>query len=161
MPEDLKLCKIFSIKVCLLKHFHLICLWRFRQRVDWKGQGRDKTFKALYILFLFSQGTLAADKNEILFSEFNINYNSEPLMYRKGTVLIWQKVMLLFPEKKMEGRKKESLCPSQVYLACYQCAGVTAVANKNQILSKTRCQRFLFQCFLLLLSVHAPVSVCQ
>ncbi|PNJ77735.1 THG1L isoform 3, partial [Pongo abelii] len=28
---------------------------------------------------------------EILFSEFNINYNNEPLMYRKGTVLIWQK----------------------------------------------------------------------
>uniref|UniRef100_A0A8C0HKE1 Probable tRNA(His) guanylyltransferase n=2 Tax=Accipitrinae TaxID=8955 RepID=A0A8C0HKE1_9AVES len=37
------------------------------------------------------QGTLAGDKNEILFSEFNINYNNEPLMYRKGTVLIWQK----------------------------------------------------------------------
>ncbi|NXW43056.1 THG1 guanylyltransferase, partial [Nyctiprogne leucopyga] len=38
------------------------------------------------------QGTLAGDKNEILFSEFNINYNNEPLMYRKGTVLIWQKI---------------------------------------------------------------------
>uniref|UniRef100_A0A674IMG7 Probable tRNA(His) guanylyltransferase n=2 Tax=Terrapene triunguis TaxID=2587831 RepID=A0A674IMG7_9SAUR len=38
------------------------------------------------------QGTLAGEKNEILFSEFNINYNNEPLMYRKGTVLIWQKV---------------------------------------------------------------------
>ncbi|KAM4826958.1 putative tRNA(His) guanylyltransferase isoform 2-T2 [Thomomys bottae] len=38
------------------------------------------------------QGTLAADKHEILFSEFNINYNNEPLMYRKGTVLTWQKV---------------------------------------------------------------------
>ncbi|XP_020647037.1 putative tRNA(His) guanylyltransferase isoform X1 [Pogona vitticeps] len=38
------------------------------------------------------QGTLAGDKNEILFSEFNINYNNEPLIHRKGTVLIWQKV---------------------------------------------------------------------
>nr|XP_045008376.1 probable tRNA(His) guanylyltransferase isoform X2 [Jaculus jaculus] len=38
------------------------------------------------------QGTLAADKNEILFSQFNINYNNEPLMYRKGTLLIWQEV---------------------------------------------------------------------
>ncbi|XP_048190177.1 probable tRNA(His) guanylyltransferase isoform X2 [Perognathus longimembris pacificus] len=38
------------------------------------------------------QGTLAADKHEILFSEFHINYNNEPLMYRKGTVLTWQKV---------------------------------------------------------------------
>ncbi|KAG5853470.1 hypothetical protein ANANG_G00073800 [Anguilla anguilla] len=38
------------------------------------------------------KGTLAADKNEILFSEFNINYNNEPLIHRKGTSLIWEKV---------------------------------------------------------------------
>ncbi|XP_069755143.1 probable tRNA(His) guanylyltransferase isoform X3 [Narcine bancroftii] len=38
------------------------------------------------------KGTLAGVKNEILFSEFNINYNKEPEMFRKGTVLIWQKV---------------------------------------------------------------------
>ncbi|XP_053321661.1 probable tRNA(His) guanylyltransferase [Spea bombifrons] len=38
------------------------------------------------------RGTLAADKNEILFSEFNINYNNEPLMYRKGSLLVWKKV---------------------------------------------------------------------
>lgn len=37
------------------------------------------------------KGTLAADKNEILFSEFNINYNTEPLLHRKGTALIWEK----------------------------------------------------------------------
>ncbi|NWJ09643.1 THG1 guanylyltransferase, partial [Crypturellus undulatus] len=45
------------------------------------------------------QGTLAGDKNEILFSEFNINYNNEPLMYRKGTVLIWQKVNEVITKK--------------------------------------------------------------
>ncbi|XP_049994623.1 probable tRNA(His) guanylyltransferase isoform X1 [Alexandromys fortis] len=38
------------------------------------------------------KGTLAGDKNEILFSQFHINYNDEPQMYRKGTVLVWQKV---------------------------------------------------------------------
>ncbi|XP_063784464.1 probable tRNA(His) guanylyltransferase [Pseudophryne corroboree] len=38
------------------------------------------------------KGTLAADKNEILFSEFNINYNNEPLLFRKGSVIIWNKV---------------------------------------------------------------------
>lgn len=37
------------------------------------------------------KGTLAADKNEILFSEFGMNYNSEPLLLRKGTSLIWEK----------------------------------------------------------------------
>ena len=39
-----------------------------------------------------SQGTLAADKNEILFSEFDINYNKQPPVHRKGTALIWEKV---------------------------------------------------------------------
>ncbi|XP_042195761.1 probable tRNA(His) guanylyltransferase isoform X2 [Callorhinchus milii] len=38
------------------------------------------------------KGTVAGDKNEILFSEFNINYNKEPEIYRKGTVLTWCKV---------------------------------------------------------------------
>jgi tRNA(His) guanylyltransferase len=30
---------------------------------------------------------LAADKNEILFSRFSINYNNEPEIYRKGSVI--------------------------------------------------------------------------
>jgi Uncharacterized conserved protein len=34
------------------------------------------------------RGTLASDKNELLFSEFGLNYNNEPPMFRKGTVLI-------------------------------------------------------------------------
>lgn len=33
------------------------------------------------------QKTIAADKNEILFSDFGINYNSEDEMYRKGSVV--------------------------------------------------------------------------
>lgn len=37
------------------------------------------------------KGTLAAEKNEILFTEFDINYNNEPLIHRKGTALIWEK----------------------------------------------------------------------
>ena len=32
-------------------------------------------------------GTLARDKNEILFSKFGINYNNEDEMCKKGTVL--------------------------------------------------------------------------
>ncbi|KAL6043396.1 hypothetical protein STEG23_007976 [Scotinomys teguina] len=56
------------------------------------------------------KGTVTADKNEILFSQFHINYNDEPPMYRKGTVLVWQKVdevktqEVRLPEE-MEGRK--------------------------------------------------------
>ncbi|KAL8971036.1 MAG: hypothetical protein Q9183_001247, partial [Haloplaca sp. 2 TL-2023] len=33
------------------------------------------------------KGTLAADKNEILFSKFGINYNNEPEQFRKGSVI--------------------------------------------------------------------------
>lgn len=33
------------------------------------------------------QGTLAADKNEILFSRFKINYNNEPEMFKKGSII--------------------------------------------------------------------------
>ncbi|POR38972.1 tRNA(His) guanylyltransferase [Tolypocladium paradoxum] len=32
-------------------------------------------------------GTLSADKNEILFSRFHINYNNEPEMFKKGSVI--------------------------------------------------------------------------
>ncbi|ODM98825.1 putative tRNA(His) guanylyltransferase [Orchesella cincta] len=33
-------------------------------------------------------GTLSGDKHEILFSQFGINYNNEPEIYRKGTVMV-------------------------------------------------------------------------
>ncbi|KAK3984388.1 tRNA guanylyltransferase [Cladorrhinum sp. PSN332] len=33
------------------------------------------------------KGTLAADKNEILWSKFNVNYNNEPAIYKKGSVV--------------------------------------------------------------------------
>ncbi|KAF5270512.1 hypothetical protein FQA39_LY08390 [Lamprigera yunnana] len=37
-------------------------------------------------------GSSSSDKNEILFSEFGINYNNEPLMYKKGTILLRKKI---------------------------------------------------------------------
>ena len=33
------------------------------------------------------QGTVAAEKNEILFSQFGINYNNEDEMFRKGSII--------------------------------------------------------------------------
>lgn len=33
-------------------------------------------------------GTVSADKNEILFSQFGINYNNEPEIYKKGTIYV-------------------------------------------------------------------------
>ncbi|XP_065332200.1 probable tRNA(His) guanylyltransferase isoform X1 [Cloeon dipterum] len=47
-------------------------------------------------------GTFANDKNEILFSEFGINYNNEPQLFRKGTVLVRDKKKK--NEEELEGR---------------------------------------------------------
>ncbi|XP_045459064.1 probable tRNA(His) guanylyltransferase [Melitaea cinxia] len=33
-------------------------------------------------------GTVSADKNEILYKEFNINYNNEPNIFKRGTLLL-------------------------------------------------------------------------
>nr|CAG4641087.1 EOG090X0AR4 [Eulimnadia texana] len=38
------------------------------------------------------RGTTSGNKNEILFSEFGINYNKEPEMFRKGTVIVREKI---------------------------------------------------------------------
>lgn len=38
------------------------------------------------------KGTFSADKNELLFQEFGINYNNEPLYFRKGTTLLRKSV---------------------------------------------------------------------
>ena len=40
------------------------------------------------------KGTVSGDKNEILFSEFNINYNNEPEQFRKGTTIIKKKIQI-------------------------------------------------------------------
>ncbi|KAH8409965.1 hypothetical protein KR009_002528 [Drosophila setifemur] len=39
------------------------------------------------------RGTFSADKNELLFQEFGINYNTLPAMYRKGTILLRKRVV--------------------------------------------------------------------
>nr|CAG4641924.1 EOG090X0AR4 [Eurycercus lamellatus] len=43
------------------------------------------------------RGTFSNDKNEILFSQFNINYNKEPELFRKGTTLVRKKVPISLP----------------------------------------------------------------
>lgn len=35
--------------------------------------------------------TLSGDKNELLFTQFNINYATIDERYRKGSVVIWEK----------------------------------------------------------------------
>ncbi|KAI1926002.1 tRNA-His guanylyltransferase [Ophidiomyces ophidiicola] len=48
------------------------------------------------------QGTVSSDKNELLFSRFGINYNNEPEIFRKGSVLYRD-----FEQKQLEQIQKE------------------------------------------------------
>ncbi|XP_057313696.1 probable tRNA(His) guanylyltransferase [Hydractinia symbiolongicarpus] len=43
------------------------------------------------------KGTLSGDKNELLFSEFGMNYNNEESMFKKGTILIREKMLERVP----------------------------------------------------------------
>jgi len=43
---------------------------------------------------LFFKGTFAKDKNELLAQQFQINYDDEPAMFRKGCSVYREKVML-------------------------------------------------------------------
>lgn len=55
----------------------------------------------------FLSGTFSADKNEILFSEFNVNYNNIPAMYRKGTILLSKNVKV----PSLNGKRNQIIVP--------------------------------------------------
>ncbi|KAL1953337.1 hypothetical protein VTO42DRAFT_2991 [Malbranchea cinnamomea] len=52
------------------------------------------------------QGTVSSDKNEILFTRYGINYNNEPEMYKKGSVLFREYELQPAPETKGTGREE-------------------------------------------------------
>ena len=59
------------------------------------------------------QGTSSEQKNEILFSQFGINYNNEPAMFRKGSVLYRGFVTIQNTDQRtgqVHSKKKQKLC---------------------------------------------------
>ena len=58
-------------------------------------------------------GTVASDKNEILFKECGINYNNESEMFKKGTIIVREfEIMRLktrqgYPRDKYKGWKRK------------------------------------------------------
>lgn len=56
---------------------------------------------------LMLKGTFSADKNEILFQKFGINYNNEPEMFKKGSV-IFREYEMVEPETTKNGVEKEA-----------------------------------------------------
>lgn len=54
------------------------------------------------------RGTMSADKNELLFQQFGINYNTLPAMYRKGTILLRKSVV---PSSEDQDKVRQAIVP--------------------------------------------------
>ncbi|KAL7943170.1 tRNAHis guanylyltransferase [Trichoderma barbatum] len=62
---------------CHINNLYNTAFWKLMQLGGLDNKEAEKTLA----------GTLAADKNEILFSRFQINYNNEPEMFKKGSIV--------------------------------------------------------------------------
>ncbi|KAI5925034.1 putative tRNAHis guanylyltransferase [Camillea tinctor] len=62
---------------CHINNLYNTTFWTLIKRGGMDGKEAEK----------FLAGTLAADKNEILFSKYQINYNNEPEIFKKGSVV--------------------------------------------------------------------------
>ncbi|KAL0209047.1 hypothetical protein P9112_011634 [Eukaryota sp. TZLM1-RC] len=78
---------------CHINNLYNYCFWKLVDANEVNGGLDPKTAEN------FLSTTVSADKNELLFSKFGINYNNLPLLHRKGTVLFWQQQLLEVPGK--------------------------------------------------------------
>ncbi|EEB09059.1 tRNA guanylyltransferase [Schizosaccharomyces japonicus yFS275] len=61
---------------CHINNLYNTTFWALRLQGKMSNREAEERLK----------GTVSADKHEILFSQFGINYNNEPEMYKKGTI---------------------------------------------------------------------------
>lgn len=63
---------------CHINNLYNTCFWALVQNGNYSKANAENKLK----------NTLSSDKNEILFTEFGINYNNEPPICKKGTIQI-------------------------------------------------------------------------
>jgi tRNA(His) guanylyltransferase len=77
---------------CHINNLYNTCFWRLVSTGLTEAESHQKL-----------KGTSSGEKNELLYQQFQVNYNEEPEMYRKGTTLIrpdWTPVFAdLFPQE--------------------------------------------------------------
>mmetsp|Transcript_14721 Transcript_14721/g.17205 ORF Transcript_14721/g.17205 Transcript_14721/m.17205 type:complete len:275 (-) Transcript_14721:965-1789(-) len=67
---------------CHINNLYNTCFWNLvKQKKLTHVEAKDRL-----------SGTVSKDKNELLFSEFGINYNNEPIMFRKGSTIMWTEI---------------------------------------------------------------------
>ncbi|KAL7292152.1 hypothetical protein TKK_0014225 [Trichogramma kaykai] len=80
-----------------INNLYNTCFWKLVQKKKMTGQEAEERLR----------GTVSADKNEILFSEFGINYNNEPQMFRKGTTILRKRLIKSEEKDKVTYTKPE------------------------------------------------------
>ncbi|XP_021968216.1 tRNA(His) guanylyltransferase isoform X2 [Folsomia candida] len=85
-------------------------------------------------------GTLSGDKNEILFSQFGINYNEEPEVFRKGTVLVQKEKSPKMPRKHyMQQKDKAADHQKQASSAEDQQSKLTKIEERMESITELNC----------------------
>ena len=87
---------------CHVNNLYNTCFWKLVQEKDMTPAQANERLK----------GTLSSDKNELLFSEFDTNYNTLPEIYRKGTVIIRTRDSIAKKDKKRNESNSSSSVPS-------------------------------------------------
>lgn len=75
---------------CHVNNLYNTCFWKLVQEGSLTLTEAEQRLR----------GTLSSDKNEILFSQFGCNYNNEPELFRKGTVI--------FRSKELKGQLEQA-----------------------------------------------------
>ncbi|KAM3125221.1 tRNA(His) guanylyltransferase [Candidozyma auris] len=63
---------------CHINNLYNTTFWKLIEKCGMTGQEAEN----------YLSGTVSSDKNEILFSKCGINYNNEPEIFKKGTVIV-------------------------------------------------------------------------
>ncbi|KAK4056578.1 tRNA-His guanylyltransferase [Microbotryomycetes sp. JL221] len=77
-----------------INNLYNTCFWTLVQR---GGLSTNEATKRL-------EGTISSQKQELLFSQFGINYNELPDMYKRGSLVVWQQQ----PQQDDNGASEQS-----------------------------------------------------
>ncbi|KIW37664.1 hypothetical protein, variant [Exophiala oligosperma] len=86
---------------CHINNLYNTTFWALVQRGGMSQTAAEESLK----------GTLASDKNEILWSRFGINYNNEPEMFRKGSVVFREYALETTTTKTNAGKTENENLP--------------------------------------------------
>ncbi|KAK3094379.1 hypothetical protein FSP39_000972 [Pinctada imbricata] len=83
---------------CHINNLYNTCFWKLVQESGMTPAQAQERLK----------GTLSSDKNELLYTEFNLNYNHLPELYRKGSVIIRKQDTDIIEKNHLDGNSSLS-----------------------------------------------------